>query len=201
MFLPVYLQGMGLGGGLIMAIGGQNAYVLRTALKKQHVSLTVLVCIICDMALIAAGVAGMGALIEKTPILMKFAKYGGALFLFWYGLNAWKAAFKNDSLDASAPIKAIGVKEALATVLAITLLNPHVYLDTVVLLGSIGGQHGGIAKWWFALGSMTASCLWFISLGYGARLLAPLFAKPIAWRILDVIVGTVMWGLAISLVV
>lgn len=201
MFLPVYLKGMGLGASLIMAIGGQNAYVLRTAIKRQHISLTISVCILCDMLLIGAGVAGMGALIENTPTLLQVAKFGGAAFLFWYGLKAWKAVFAHDTLDTSAPVKALGWRQALATVLAITLLNPHVYLDTVVLLGSIGGQEVGQGKLWFALGSMTASFLWFVSLGYGARLLAPLFARPVAWKVLDAIVGIVMWSLAASLLV
>ncbi|MFC3627281.1 LysE/ArgO family amino acid transporter [Vogesella amnigena] len=191
-----FLKGLGLGASLIMAIGSQNAHVLRMGLLRQHVGATVLVCIVCDMLLIAAGVAGMGVLIQHSPLLLELARWGGAAFLFWYGLRAWRAVLGNDSLAVAAGQAQIPLRQALLTVLAMTLLNPHVYLDTVVLLGSIGGQQPADSRLWFALGACCASALWFLSLGYGARLLAPLFAKPLSWRVLDGVVGSVMWSLA-----
>lgn len=191
-----FLKGLGLGASLIMAIGSQNAHVLRMGLLRQHVGATVLVCIVCDMLLIAAGVAGMGVLIQHSPLLLELARWGGAAFLFWYGLRAWRAVLGNDSLAVAAGQVQIPLRQALLTVLAMTLLNPHVYLDTVVLLGSIGGQQPADSRLWFALGACCASALWFLSLGYGARLLAPLFAKPLSWRVLDGVVGSVMWSLA-----
>ncbi|MEQ6291329.1 LysE/ArgO family amino acid transporter [Vogesella sp. GCM10023246] len=196
----VFFKGMGLGASLIMAIGSQNAHVLRMGLLCQHVGVTVLVCIVCDMLLISAGVAGMGALIEQSPLLLELARWGGAVFLFWYGLRAWRAVLANDSLAVAAGSVRIPLRQALTTVLALTLLNPHVYLDTVVLLGSIGGQQPVDSRLWFALGAGCASLLWFLSLGYGARLLAPLFARPLSWRVLDGVVGAVMWSLAGALV-
>lgn len=194
-----YLKGLGLGAGLIVAIGSQNAHVLRMGLKRQHVGLTVLVCIVCEALLISVGVAGVGTMVERSPMLLSLARWGGALFLAWYGLRAWRSAFGRHALNA-APNAEISLREALLTVLAATLLNPHVYLDTVVLLGAIGGQQGQEGKWWFALGAMTAGAAWFSLLGFGARILAPWFAKPAAWRLLDATIGVVMLFLAASLV-
>ena len=191
-----FLKGLGLGASLIMAIGSQNAHVLRMGLLRQHVGATVLVCIVCDMLLIAAGVAGMGVLIQQSPLLLELARWGEAAFLFWYGLRAWRAVLGNDSLAVAAGQTQIPLRQALLTVLAMTLLNPHVYLDTVVLLGSIGGQQPEGSRQWFVLGACCASALWFLSLGYGARLLAPLFSRPLSWRVLDGVVGSVMWSLA-----
>ncbi|SCK06619.1 LysE/ArgO family amino acid transporter [Vogesella sp. LIG4] len=195
----VFFKGMGLGASLIMAIGSQNAHVLRMGLLRQHVGATVLVCIVCDVLLIGAGVAGMGVLIQHSPLLLELARWGGAAFLFWYGLRAWRAVLGNDSLAVATGQVQLSLRQALLTVLAMTLLNPHVYLDTVVLLGSIGGQQPAGSRLWFALGASCASLLWFLSLGYGARLLAPLFARPLSWRVLDGVVGTVMWSLASAL--
>lgn len=194
-----FFQGFGLGAGLIMAIGSQNAHVLKMGLLRQHVGITVLVCMISDALLITAGVAGMGVLIRQSPLLLDVARWGGAAFLFWYGLRAWRAVLVNESLSVANDGAGLPLRQALLTILALTLLNPHVYLDTVVLLGSIGGQQAGAGKWWFALGAGCASVLWFCALGYGARLLAPLFARPVSWRVLDGIVGTVMWTLAAGL--
>jgi L-lysine exporter family protein LysE/ArgO len=200
MSLPFYLKGLGLGAGLIVAIGSQNAHVLRMGLKRQHVGLTVLVCIVCEALLISLGVAGVGTMVERSPVLLSAARWGGALFLVWYGLRAWRSAFGRHALEAAPHTSRIGAREALVTVLAVTLLNPHVYLDTVVLLGAIGGQLGGQGKWWFALGAMTAGATWFMLLGFGARLLAPWFARPAAWRMLDTLIGAVMLTLAVTLV-
>lgn len=196
-----WLQGLGLGGGLIAAIGGQNAHVLRVGLQRQHVGLTVLVCILGDVMLIAAGAAGMGALISGMPLLTLIARWGGALFLCWYGVRAWRAALRNASLQAEAASQTLSWQQALLTVAAFTWLNPHVYLDTVVLLGSVAAQQTHTARPWFALGAMCASVIWFSAVGYGARLLAPWLATPKAWRILDAIIGAVMFALAASLVI
>lgn len=197
--MPFFLKGLGLGAGLIVAIGSQNAHVLRMGLRRRHVGLTVLVCIACEALLITIGVAGIGTLVERSPVLLAAARWGGALFLAWYGLRAWRSAFDRHALDAGARAQDIGAREALLTVLAVTLLNPHVYLDTVVLLGAVGGQQGPQGKWWFALGAMSAGAIWFMLLGFGARLLAPWFARPSAWRLLDAVIGAVMLALAATL--
>lgn len=196
MLLPFYLKGLGLGAGLIIAIGSQNAHVLRMGLRRQHVGLTVLLCIAFDVLLIAAGVAGMGAAIEGNPLLLGLAQWGGAAFLSWYGLRAWRAAWANHALQVNQAAVAMSARQALSAVAALSLLNPHVYLDTVLLLGAVGGQQAGAGKLWFALGAISSSVLWFVLLGFGARLLSPLFARPLAWRVLDGMIGAVMLSLA-----
>jgi L-lysine exporter family protein LysE/ArgO len=197
--LPFYLKGLGLGAGLIVAIGSQNAHVLRMGLRRQHVGLTVLVCILCETLLIFAGVAGVGTLVERSPVLLGLARWGGAAFLAWYGLRAWRSVFGKHALNAAPHTIELSARQALTTLLAVTLLNPHVYLDTVVLLGAVGGQQGPHGKWWFALGAISAAAAWFTLLGFGARLLSPWFAKPSAWRALDGAIGAVMLMLAAAL--
>ncbi|GJJ01075.1 amino acid transporter [Duganella rhizosphaerae] len=194
-----FLKGIGLGGSLIVAIGSQNAYLLRQALKREFVLTCIAICVICDVVLIGAGVAGMGQLITEAPALLFWIKIAGAGFLFWYGLRAARSALNPGAMTAgdSAPVG--DRRTVIAAMLAFSLLNPHVYLDTVVLLGSIGGQQAGNGRLYFALGAMLASLLWFSSLGFGARYLTPVFAKPRAWQILDGVIALVMWGLAISL--
>jgi len=194
--VSVYLKGLGLGAGLIIAIGAQNAHVLRMGLKRQHIALTAGVCILCDVALIAAGVAGMGAVIGRNPALLVLARWGGAGFLAWYGARAWRAAWRGGALVAEGRGPGLDPRQALTLALTLSLLNPHVYLDTVVLLGSIGGQQAGMGKVWFAAGAMSASVAWFLSLGFGARALSPLFSRPLAWRALDGMIGAVMLALA-----
>lgn len=199
--MSFFLKGLGLGAGLIVAIGSQNAHVLRMGLRRRHVGLTVLVCIACEALLIAIGVAGIGTMVERSPALLTVARWGGALFLSWYGLRAWRSAFGRNALDAGGHASEFGARQALATVLGVTLLNPHVYLDTVVLLGAVGGQQGPQGKWLFALGAMSAAAAWFVLLGFGARMLAPWFAKPAAWRVLDALIGVVMLSLAATLLI
>ncbi|MQA21233.1 LysE/ArgO family amino acid transporter [Rugamonas rivuli] len=194
-----FLKGIGLGGSLIVAIGSQNAYLLRQALKREFVLTCIAICVICDVVLIGAGVAGMGQLIVEAPALLFWIKIAGAGFLFWYGLRAARSAFNPGVMAASENSMAGDRRTVIAAMLAFSLLNPHVYLDTVVLLGSIGGQQAGNGRWYFALGAMLASLLWFGSLGLGARYLTPVFAKPRAWQILDGVIALVMWALAISL--
>ncbi len=196
-----FLKGIGLGGSLIVAIGSQNAYLLRQALKREFVLSCIAICVICDVVLIAAGVAGMGQLITQAPALLFWIKIAGAGFLFWYGLRAARSALNPGAMAAGDSASVGDRRTVIAAMLAFSLLNPHVYLDTVVLLGSIGGQQAGNGRWYFALGAMLASLLWFGSLGLGARYLTPVFAQPRAWQILDGVIALVMWGLAISLFV
>jgi L-lysine exporter family protein LysE/ArgO len=199
MEVSAFLKGIGLGGSLIVAIGSQNAYLLRQALKREFVLTCIAICILCDVVLIAAGVAGMGQLITEAPSLLFWIKIAGAGFLFWYGLRAARSAFNPSAMAASENNVAPDRRAVIAAMLAFSLLNPHVYLDTVVLLGSIGGQQAGNGRLYFALGAMLASAIWFSSLGLGARYLTPVFSRPRAWQILDAIIAVVMWTLAISL--
>lgn len=193
-----FLKGLGIGASLIVAIGAQNAFVLRQGLLRQYVLTCALICTLCDMVLIYCGVAGMGLLISSSPELLAVAKWGGAVFLLAYGMRSAWAAFGSGGLAVAgetSPSHAAIVVSALS----FSLLNPHVYLDTVVLLGAVGGQQAGAARTAFTGGAMTASTLWFFSLGYGARLLAPLFARPMAWCVLDGLIALVMWVIAASL--
>ena len=194
-----FLKGIGLGGSLIVAIGSQNAYLLKQALKREFVLTCIAICVVCDVVLIAAGVAGMGQLIVQAPSLLFWIKIAGAIFLFWYGLRAARSAWNPAAMPAGDSAVVGDYRTVIATMLAFSLLNPHVYLDTVVLLGSIGGQQAGNGRLYFALGAMLASLLWFSSLGLGARYLTPVFSRPRAWQILDGVIALVMWALAISL--
>ena len=197
--LSAALAGFSLAFSLILAIGAQNAFVLKQGLVRQHVFLVCAICALSDALLIAAGVAGFGALVAQFPLLETAARYGGALFLLVYGLLSFKSAATTDhalGLAEKAPASAL---KTAAICLAFTWLNPHVYLDTVVLLGSVSTQYGA-SRLYFALGAMTSSFVFFFSLGYGARLLAPLFRKPVAWKYLEVLVGVIMVSLAVMLV-
>ncbi len=191
------LAGLSLGFSLILAIGAQNAFVLRQGLRREHVLATVLVCALSDALLIAAGVAGFGALARAVPWFETLMRYGGAAFLFWYGARNFIAAWRGGAALDSGGEARHSRRAVLLTVVALTWLNPHVYLDTVVLLGSISAQYDNRLA--FALGAMSASVIFFFSLGFGARFLAPLFARPVAWRVLDVVVGATMWLIAASL--
>ena len=193
--MQAYIAGFALGFSLILAIGAQNAFVLRQGLRNAHVFAVCLTCALSDAVLIAAGVAGFGALARALPWLEPVMRYGGAAFLAVYGLRAFVAAWRGGEALRAGP-DAGSLRAALLTCLALTWLNPHVYLDTVVLLGTISAQYRAVH---FALGAMVASFVFFFALGYGARLLAPLFARPVAWRVLDVLVGAVMWAIAAKL--
>jgi L-lysine exporter family protein LysE/ArgO len=193
------LSGLGLGLSLIVAIGSQNAFVLRQGLRRHQVGTVVAVCVLSDIALIAAGVAGAGAVVQSRPALLDVVRIAGAVFLAAYGLMAARRAVRPQSLaprDGTAPASAAAT---VVTALALTWLNPHVYLDTVVLLGSIAQSHPG-RQWWFAAGAAAGSAVWFTALGYGAALLRPLFATARAWRVLDAGIAVVMLTLAASLV-
>ena len=197
-YAPV-LQGFLLGASLIIAIGAQNAFVLRLGLQRLHVLPIVLICSFSDAILIAAGVAGMGTLVRQSQILLTLITWGGFAFLLIYGLQAFIRAFKSGGMHV-AKGENISLKSAILTVLAFTYLNPHVYLDTVMLVGSLSARWLGMQQMLFAVGAIAASFVWFFALGYGARVLTPLFERAIAWRILDFIIGVIMWLLAGSLI-
>ena len=198
--LTPLFTGFALSLGLIVAIGAQNAFVLRQGLRREHVALVVAFCAICDLALIAAGVAGLGAVLGQAPRLVTFLSLGGAVFLGWYGVSALRRALHPERLEAGPGGATLTRAGALARVAGFTLLNPHVYLDTVLLVGSVGAAQPAGAHLAFVLGAGLASALWFTALGYGARLLAPVFARPAAWRVLDLLVGLIMLALAAGLV-
>lgn len=198
--LASLIAGLGLGLSLIVAIGAQNAFVLRQGLRSEHVLPVVLVCAASDALLIALGVGGLGVLIEQAGWLLIVASLGGAAFLTWYGVKSALRALRPATLDTDPAGAPISLRTALITALALTWLNPHVYLDTVVLLGSIGATYGD-TRWWFAIGAMAGSIIWFSALGFGSRMLRPLFARPVAWRVLDAIIAVVMIAIAVSLVV
>jgi L-lysine exporter family protein LysE/ArgO len=198
--------GLGLGLSLIVAIGAQNAFVLRQGLLGEHVAAVVGICIASDAVLIVAGVAGAGAVLSAMPGALVVVRLAGAAFLLGYGALAARRALRpvgaalraEDAAGAAGRRR--GLLPALATCLALTWLNPHVYLDTVVLLGSVGAGRGG-QRWWFAAGAATASLLWFTLLGGGAAALRPLFARPNAWRALDGLIAAVMAALGVGLLV
>ena len=182
---------------LIAAIGAQNAFVLRQGIRREHVLPVVALCTVSDIVLISVGIAGVGALITAHPSALNIAKFGGAAFLVGYGLLAARRAWRPSSLTPSekAPARLI---EVLVTCAALTFLNPHVYLDTVVLLGALANEHRD-ERWLFGVGAVTASAVWFVGLGLGARRLAGLFASPLTWRILDGLIAVMMIGLGVSL--
>jgi len=194
------LAGFALGGSLIVAIGAQNAFILRQGLIRSHVFVLCLICALSDALLIAAGVGGLGALVSRSPILISAVTLGGALFLGTYAVMAFRRAASPGMLVAGAP-QGMALKPAVLACLAFTFLNPHVYLDTVVLLGSLSAAYEGADRLAYGAGAALASFAWFFGLGYGARLLAPVFARPAAWRVLDVLIGCVMSMLALGLVV
>ena len=189
--------GLGLGLSLIVAIGAQNSFVLRQGLRREHVVAVVVVCAASDAVLIVAGVAGAGAVLAAAPAAITAVRLAGAAFLLGYAALAARRALRPGTLGPGGAA-AVRLGPTLVTTLALTWLNPHVYLDTVVLLGSVAATHGG-ARWWFAAGAVLASAVWFTALGLGARALRPVFARPAAWRVLDAGVAVVMTVLALTL--
>jgi L-lysine exporter family protein LysE/ArgO len=194
--LPVFLQGLALSLGLIVAIGAQNAFVLRQGLRREHVGSVVLFCAVADAVLITAGVLGMAQALGNSPGAARALALAGAAFLTWYGWQALQRARHASRLQAAEGGVGLSRGEALAQAAAFTLLNPHVYLDTVLLVGSIGAQQPAGLQGWFVAGASAASLGWFSALGFGARWLAPLFARPRAWQVLDALIGVTMWVLA-----
>ncbi|MFO1142348.1 MAG: LysE/ArgO family amino acid transporter [Amaricoccus sp.] len=200
MSLPIFLTGMTMSLSLIVAIGAQNAFVLRQGLRNQHVLPVCLTCAVSDAALIVLGVAGFAKVTAALPWLDPAMRYAGAAFLLWYGAKSLRSALTaTGALYAEGAMGARTLSRTLLTCLAITWLNPHVYLDTVVLLGAVSSRFPG-AEVVFALGALSGSCLFFFGLGYGAAWLRPLFERPSAWRVLEATIAVVMWAIAFRLV-
>jgi len=196
LIFPVVVQGLALSFGLIVAIGAQNAFVLRQGLRREHVGSVVLFCALADAVLIAAGVMGMAQALGERPDLARALALAGAAFLAYYGFAALQRARQAHRLQAADSGAGLSRAAAVAQAAAFTLLNPHVYLDTVLLVGSIGAQQPAPLRGWFVVGASTASLLWFGLLGFGARWLAPWFARPRAWQVLDGLIALTMWVLA-----
>jgi L-lysine exporter family protein LysE/ArgO len=195
-----FVQGFATSAALIVAIGAQNAFVLRCGLRREHVLAVVLVCAVSDALLITLGIAGLGALIQQSPAWLAIARYGGAAFLIGYGALAARRAWRaGESLHGAAGGAPLTLAAAVSTCLAFTYLNPHCWLDTVVLLGSIAAQRPAAERVAFGIGATSASFVWFFALGFGARLLRRLFERPLAWRLLDALIALVMWGIAAAL--
>ena len=194
--LAVGWQGFGLGLGLIVAIGAQNAFVLRQGLRRQHVALVVALCTLCDSALITLGAVGVGSLVASSPILTKLAVFGGAAFLIVYGALTLRNAFKPQSLSAADAPDVMGTRAVVTAALGFSILNPHAWLDTVVLLGGIAGQFPTDQRVVFTGGAILASAVWFVALGAGAAWLSPVLARPKVWRVIDLVIGLVLWTIA-----
>ncbi|MCS0656844.1 LysE/ArgO family amino acid transporter [Massilia terrae] len=190
------MQGLGMGASLIMPIGAQNAHVIRTGIRGRHVALTVATCVLIDVSLIALGMAGFGALIESSPLLMALSRYGGALFLLWYGLRCLVSSWRGGDAPNLSGQPNGGAHQALGTVLAMSLLNPHVYMDTVVLLGAVGSSLAASHRPSFAAGAMLASLLWFTGLGLLARRCSSVLGRPAVWRSIEAFTGLTMLVLA-----
>ncbi|WP_116450876.1 LysE/ArgO family amino acid transporter [Blastococcus litoris] len=190
--------GLGLGLSLIVAIGAQNAFVLRQGLRLEHVTAVVVICAVSDAVLILAGVAGNSWLSTRLPDAITAIRLAGAAFLLGYAVLAARRALRPASIAVETGGLRTGLVATVVTCLALTWLNPHVYLDTVLLLGSVADSRGG-SRWWFAAGAAVGSLIWFSALGYGARLLRPLFARPSAWRVLDALIAVVMAALGVGL--
>jgi L-lysine exporter family protein LysE/ArgO len=197
------LFGLGTGLSLIIAIGAQNAFLLRLGIEGDNRAITpvVVICAVSDAVLILAGILGVGAVIENAPVALVVIRVLGSGFLIVYGLLAARRVFRPQALVAETGAAPLGVAAAVVTAIGLTWLNPHVYLDTVILLGAVGNQQGPDARWWWAGGAMAGSFIWFFTLGFGARLLRPVFARPVSWRVLDALIAVVMIALGVRMAV
>lgn len=193
-----YWQGVIMGASLIIAIGAQNAFVLTQAIRRNHAMAVAALCALIDVLLIAAGVCGLGTLVAGNDILRGIAALGGAAFLIVFGAKSLADAGKSRGLEACGTVRS-GLAPTLGATLAISLLNPHVYLDTVVMLGAISGQFPGEARYYFGVGAASASLVWFFSLSLAGSALAPLFKKPVAWRVINLLVCLMVWWVAAGL--
>ena len=194
-----YLNGLLVAFGLIMAIGTQNAFVLAQSLRREHHLPVAAFCVVCDALLVAAGVFGLATILAQNPLLLSVARWGGAVFLLWYGTQALRRAFSKSSLEHSAGQTARSLKAVMLSALAVTLLNPHVYLDTVLLIGSLGAQQSVPGA--YVVGAASASLMWFFTLALGAAWLAPWLARPNTWRVLDLLVAVMMYAMTVQLIV
>jgi L-lysine exporter family protein LysE/ArgO len=193
-FLPGFFTGL----SLIIAIGAQNAFVIRQGLTKRYVFTVVAICTIIDASLIALGIGGLGAAIASLPWLLEVIRWFGVAYLTWFGIKSLISATKNQTLDA-AGVESKSAGKVITTVLAMSLLNPHVYLDTVIFVGGVGNTFGH-NRWFFAYGAMLASLVWFTSIGYGAKAASRFMSKPVFWKVLDAVIAVIMFTLAITLV-
>jgi L-lysine exporter family protein LysE/ArgO len=198
--MDIYFEGLGLGFSLIVAIGAQNAFVLRQGIKKEHALATALVCSLIDAVLITAGALGLGSIIASLPLLLKAVTFFGAAFVGWYGIQAFIRVFRENAITAEPGGEPLTLGKTIATVLTLSLLNPHVYLDTVLLLGGVSSRHPMPGRLFFVAGASTASIAWFFGISLGAGFLAPLFAKKITWKIFDFTIGVVMAIICVQLV-
>ncbi|MFM6939595.1 MAG: LysE/ArgO family amino acid transporter [Rhodoluna sp.] len=192
-----FLPGLFTGLSLIIAIGAQNAFVIRQGLTRRYVFTVVAICTLIDASLIALGIGGLGAAIAGLPWLIEVIRWFGVAYLTWFGIKSIISATKNETMDASG-VESKSAGKVIATVVAMSLLNPHVYLDTVIFVGGVGNTFGD-NRWYFAYGAMLASALWFTSIGYGAKAMSRFMAKPIFWKVLDSVIAVIMFALAITL--
>ena len=192
-FLPGFFTGL----SLIIAIGAQNAFVIRQGLTRRHVFAVVAICTIIDASLIALGIGGLGAAISGLPWLLEVIRWFGVAYLTWFGIKSVISATKSQTLDPSG-VESKSVGKVIATVVTLSLVNPHVYLDTVIFVGGVGNTFGE-NRWYFAFGAMLASLIWFTSIGYGAKAASRFMSKPIFWKILDAVIAVIMFSLAVTL--
>ena len=192
-FLPGFFTGL----SLIIAIGAQNAFVIRQGLTRRHVFTVVAICTIIDASLIALGIGGLGAAIQGLPWLLEVIRWFGVAYLTWFGIKSLISATKSQTLDPSG-VESKSVGKVIATVVTLSLLNPHVYLDTVIFVGGVGNTFGD-NRWSFAFGAMLASLIWFTSIGYGAKAASRFMSKPIFWKVLDAVIAVIMFSLAVTL--
>lgn len=193
-----FMKGFSISSGLIIAIGAQNAFVLNQGVKRNHFIIVPLICALSDILLIIVGVSGFGTLVSSNDTLRKTAAIGGIIYLFWFGLKSFISVWSDETLSANGQ-NISRLRDTLIATLCVTYLNPHVYLDTVVFIGTIAGQFSTIERLYFGSGASLASILWFFSLSLGGRALAPVFEKPVSWKLLDFSIGIVMWSIAFSL--
>jgi L-lysine exporter family protein LysE/ArgO len=194
-----YFTGLALWAGLIIAIGAQNAFILSQGVRRRYHIITPLICIVSEGLLIAAGVGGVGEALTSSPPLMVIGSSGGAVFLIWYGIRSFRSFLSPGTLEEKGDGPET-LKEAVLFTLAVTWLNPHVYIDTLLILGGISSGYEGREKLYFAAGAFTTSWIWFYSLSLGGRLLSPLFKNPKAWKVLDLIIALIMWVISFSLI-
>lgn len=196
--LSTALAGLLAGFSLIVAIGAQNAFVLRQGVRREHAGVVVLICAASDLLLIGGGTLGIGSIIEHAPVLLTLLRWGGVCYLIWFAFGSFRSAIRPDGLhEASGAARTL--RQVVGTTLALTWLNPHVYLDTVLMLGNLANQHGHRMRWAFAGGAGVASLVWFSGLGFGARMLAGPLGRPGTWRVIDALIGLVMVAMALRL--
>ncbi|ADD67802.1 Lysine exporter protein (LYSE/YGGA) [Denitrovibrio acetiphilus DSM 12809] len=200
MYHTAFLTGMGTSAGLIIAIGAQNAYLLTQSVRRNHYVTIAVICAIFDVLFISVGVAGVGTFLNGSPLLMKIAAWGGASFLFFYGLMSFRSAFRKNTMNLLEQTDD-SLKKVIVTTLAVTVLNPHVYIDTIVLMGGISAQFESYNRLMFAIGACLSSVIWFYLLAVAGTKLQGIFRKPVTWKLLDGSVGTVMWLIGLSLII